>query len=81
MQRVSQMEDQLQGLLSEAEADGAQLSRADWNIMRKRMLHIWALRYHRIGRKGKLEVRNAGGEGRRPQSRQLRRQDAWLNRS
>ena len=56
MQRVSQMEDQLQGLLSEQQADGAQLSRADWNIMRKRMLHIWALRYHRIGRKGKLEV-------------------------
>lgn len=32
------------------------LSSKDWAAFRSRLTKLWALRYHKIGRKGKLEV-------------------------
>jgi len=57
MQRLNQMEDNLKQLLDETQVNSeSRLSRSDWDNVRKKLLQNWALEYHRIGRKGKLEV-------------------------
>ena len=54
-QRLAQTEERLQQLL-DVQEDDDRMSRADWNRLRKNLMRWWALRFHKIGRKGKLEV-------------------------
>eukprot|EP00241_Pyramimonas_parkeae_P004345 CAMPEP_0114260004 /NCGR_PEP_ID=MMETSP0058-20121206/20213_1 /TAXON_ID=36894 /ORGANISM="Pyramimonas parkeae, CCMP726" /LENGTH=885 /DNA_ID=CAMNT_0001375125 /DNA_START=134 /DNA_END=2791 /DNA_ORIENTATION=+ len=64
MQRLNQMEENLQQLLNQSETGNQnRLSRGDWDNVRKKLLHVWALRYHRIGRKGKLEITSTKNVG------------------
>eukprot|EP00803_Ostreobium_quekettii_P010906 evm.model.scf_584.3 EVM.evm.TU.scf_584.3 scf_584:43334-50562(-) len=59
MERFQQTEEHLQALLSstpEATASPLRLSARDWSAWRKRLTRLWSLRYHKIGRKGKIEV-------------------------
>ncbi|KAK9823565.1 hypothetical protein WJX72_003837 [[Myrmecia] bisecta] len=59
MERFQQTEQRLQALLaknaSQSEA-GMRLSSKDWLQFRTRLTRLWSLRYHKIGRKGKLEI-------------------------
>ncbi|WIA37314.1 hypothetical protein OEZ86_014249 [Tetradesmus obliquus] len=59
LERFQQTEDRLQAILAgqarQSEA-GMRLSSRDWAAFRKRLTRQWALKYHKIGRTGKLEV-------------------------
>eukprot|EP00193_Tetraselmis_chui_P011665 CAMPEP_0177786974 /NCGR_PEP_ID=MMETSP0491_2-20121128/21218_1 /TAXON_ID=63592 /ORGANISM="Tetraselmis chuii, Strain PLY429" /LENGTH=905 /DNA_ID=CAMNT_0019308239 /DNA_START=168 /DNA_END=2886 /DNA_ORIENTATION=- len=59
MDRFQQTEERLQSLLAVSQKQseaGMRLSSKDWSAFRKRLMRLWALRYHKIGRKGKLEI-------------------------
>mmetsp|Transcript_16349 Transcript_16349/g.38821 ORF Transcript_16349/g.38821 Transcript_16349/m.38821 type:complete len:753 (-) Transcript_16349:799-3057(-) len=59
MDRFQQTEERLQALLATSQKQseaGMRLSSKDWAAFRKRLMRLWALRYHKIGRKGKLEI-------------------------
>mmetsp|Transcript_30069 Transcript_30069/g.84867 ORF Transcript_30069/g.84867 Transcript_30069/m.84867 type:complete len:914 (-) Transcript_30069:527-3268(-) len=59
MERFQQTEERLQALLAVSEKQseaGMRLSSKDWGNFRKRLMRLWSLRYHKIGRKGKLEI-------------------------
>ena len=59
LERIQQTEERLQAILARQgpqSAAGVRMSSADWAAFRRRLTKQWALRYHTIGRKGKLQV-------------------------
>jgi CRP-like cAMP-binding protein len=55
--RLQDIEDALDAAVAGSDAmASARMSRADWSALRRQLLAAWSLKYHRIGKRGKLEV-------------------------
>ncbi len=55
--RLQDIEDALDAEAVQSDAvASARMSRADWSALRRQLLADWSLKYHRIGKRGKLEV-------------------------
>eukprot|EP00873_Tetraselmis_striata_P023795 jgi/Tetstr1/444059/TSEL_031997.t1 len=71
MDRFQQTEERLQSLLAVSQKQseaGMRLSSKDWSAFRKRLMRLWALRYHKIGRKGQAGDRAHQAEWARPRT-------------
>jgi malic enzyme len=55
--RLQDIEDALDAAVAGSDAmASSRMSRADWSALRRQLLAAWSLKYHRIGKRGKLEV-------------------------
>jgi CRP-like cAMP-binding protein len=55
--RLQDIEDALDKQAEQSDLlSSARMARADWSALRRQLLADWSLKYHRIGKRGKLEV-------------------------